>query len=174
MVAAILVLTVMGLILGTALGYAAKLFHVEGDPLVEEVAQMMPGTHCGQCGYAGCNPAAEAIVSGEAAVNCCPPGGKSLAEALAEKLGIEINLDDMADQPHYANINAELCTGCMRCSKVCPTDAIVGANKQIHVVIAAACTGCKSCHKACPENCIDMAPERETLDNWAWPKPEAA
>ena len=107
MVAAILVLTVMGLVLGTALGYAAKLFHVEGDPLVEEVVQMMPGTHCGQCGYAGCSPAAEAIVSGEAAVNCCPPGGKSLAEALAEKLGIEINLDDMADQPHYANIHAE-------------------------------------------------------------------
>lgn len=174
MVAAMLVLTFIGLLLGTALGYAAKVFHIESDPLIEEVAQMMPGTHCGQCGFAGCHPAAEAIVKGDAAITCCPPGGKQLAEALAAKLGIDINLDEMADEPLFASINAADCTGCTRCYKVCPTDAIVGANKQIHRVITAACTGCKSCFNACPESCIEMIPEGATLDNWYWPKPQAA
>jgi len=171
---AVAVLTIMGLALGWGLGFAGRIFHIDNDPLVEEIVAMMPGTHCGQCGFAGCSPAAEAIAHGEAEVTCCPPGGKPLAEALAEKLGIEIDLAGISDVPLYATIDRALCTGCMRCSKVCPTDAIVGANKQIHSVISAACTGCQSCQKACPENCIDMQPEAQTLDNWNWPKPKVA
>lgn len=174
MISAILILTTMGLILGAALGYAAKLFHVEGDPLVDEVTQLMPGTQCGQCGFAGCTPAAEAIVSGSASVTCCPPGGKQLAETLSEKLNVSIDLDAMSDEVLYAQIDAGQCTGCTRCFKVCPTDAIVGANKQIHVVMSDACTGCKACEKACPENCIAMQPALETLDTWHWPKPMSA
>lgn len=174
MIAAIFVMTLLGLLLGASLGYAAKLFHVEGNPMVEEITQLMPGTHCGQCGFAGCGAAAEAIVSGDAEVTCCPPGGKQLAETLANKLGVAVDLDDLDAEPAYASINASLCTGCTRCYKVCPTDAIVGANKQIHVVLQAACTGCKGCQKICPENCIEMKPEAETLDNWHWPKPIAA
>ena len=174
MLAAIVVLTAMGLFLGWGLGLAGRVFHVDSDPLVEEVTEMMPGTHCGQCGFAGCTPAAEAIVNGDAEVTCCPPGGKTLAQALAEKLDIEVDLDGMSDEPLFATINRDLCTGCMRCSKVCPTDAIIGANKQIHTVITAACTGCQSCQKACPEECIDMTPEPLTLDNWQWPKPDVA
>lgn len=174
MISAIVVLTMMGLILGAALGFAAKLFHVEGDPLAEEISQLMPGTQCGQCGFAGCTPAAEAIASGAADVTCCPPGGKQLAETLAEKLNISIDLDAMSDIPLYAQINAAQCTGCTRCYKVCPTDAIMGANKQIHFVMSDACTGCRSCQNACPEDCIEMTPEQETLDNWYWPKPMSA
>ncbi|GAB2190297.1 RnfABCDGE type electron transport complex subunit B [Sessilibacter sp. MAH2] len=172
MIAAIGVLTVMGLSLGLGLGYAGRVFRVEGDPLVEEIVAMMPGTQCGQCGFAGCTPAAEAIASGNAPVTCCPPGGKTLAETIAQKLGIDVNLDDLSDEIFFAQINRELCTGCMRCSKVCPTDAIVGANKQIHVVFSEACTGCKACQKACPEDCIEMKPELVTIDNWQWPQPQ--
>ncbi|MCG8535335.1 MAG: RnfABCDGE type electron transport complex subunit B [Pseudomonadales bacterium] len=174
MLAAVVVLTLMGLILGFLLGFAARLFHVDADPLVEEITTMMPGTHCGQCGFAGCSPAAEAIAKGEAEITCCPPGGKQLAAQLAEKLGIEANLDDMKEGNFYAVINADLCTGCTRCYKVCPTDAIVGANKQIHMVIANACTSCGACIKACPENCVSLEPEAITLDNWHWNKPQAA
>ncbi|WP_317933260.1 RnfABCDGE type electron transport complex subunit B [Halioxenophilus sp. WMMB6] len=174
MIAAIVVLTAMGLLLGWGLGYASRIFHVDSDPLVEEVTAMMPGTQCGQCGYAGCTPAAEAVVHGEAPVTLCPPGGKPLAVALADKLGVEVNLDGMSDVPLYAKIDRELCTGCMRCSKVCPTDAIVGANKQIHAVIRSACTGCEACDNACPEDCIDMQPDPMTLDTWNWPKPNVA
>ena len=174
MLAAIGVLTVMGLVLGLGLGYAARIFAVEKDPVVEEITAMMPGTHCGQCGFAGCSPAAEAIASGEAEVTCCPPGGKQLASDIAAKLGIEVNLEDMAEGRHFAQVNSALCTGCTRCYKVCPTDAILGANKQIHRVISNACTGCQSCIKACPEKCISLVPEQESLDTWHWPNPKAA
>jgi len=174
MLSAILVLAVMGLVLGFVLGLAAKVFHVESDPLVEEITAMMPGTQCGQCGFAGCTPAAEAVVSGDAPVTLCPPGGKPLASALADKLGVTVNLDDMDDEPKFAHIKAEQCTGCTRCYKVCPTDAIIGANKQIHAVIKKACTGCSSCVDACPEDCIDLRTPDTTLDNWNWPKPVAA
>ena len=174
MLAAILVLTSMGMILGAALGLAARVFRVESDPLVEEITQLMPGTHCGQCGFAGCGPAAEAIAKGDAEVTCCPPGGKALALTLADRLGVSVDLDDMDDTPRFAHIRSDVCTGCTRCYKACPTDAIVGANKQIHAVILKACTGCKACVKACPEDCIDMRPEPATLDTWQWPKPQAA
>lgn len=170
----IFVLLFMGLILGAALGFAAKIFKVESDPLVEEIIAMMPGTQCGQCGFPGCTPAAEAIASGDVDITCCPPGGKSLAENLADKLNISVDLSNLSDVPLYAQIDPDLCTGCTRCFKACPTDAVLGANKQIHSVITAACTGCGKCQAACPENCINMAPETETLDNWQWPKPRAA
>lgn len=174
MIASIVVLTAMGLALGLGLGYAAKVFHVDSDPLVDEIVDLMPGTQCGQCGFAGCKPAAEAIVSGDAEVTCCPPGGKALAETLASKLGVTVDLDGISDEVVFARINPDNCTGCTRCYKVCPTDAIIGANKQIHSVIADACTGCRRCEDACPEDCIELLPEDLNLDNWHWPKPVAA
>ena len=174
MLSAIFVLTTMGLILGYLLGLAARIFHVDTDPVVEEITSMMPGTQCGQCGFAGCTPAAEAIAKGDAEVTCCPPGGRQLAAAIADKLGVDADLDSMSDVPLFAEINGASCTGCTRCYKVCPTDAILGANKQIHAVISNACTGCGKCVEACPEDCIELNPELDTLDNWHWPKPAAA
>jgi len=174
MFTAVAVLTLLGISLGLLLGYADKIFAVEENPLVKEIESMLPGTHCGQCGFPGCGGAAQAIADGEAAVTCCPPGGRSLAQALADKLGVTADLSDMASAPLLARIDESLCTGCCRCYRVCPTDAIMGANKQIHVVFAEACTGCNKCVDACPEDCISMQPEQETLDNWHWPKPVAA
>jgi len=174
MIIAVAVLTLLGLALGTLLGYADRIFAVEENPLVKEIESMLPGTHCGQCGFPGCSGAAAAMVSGEAAVTCCPPGGRSLARTLAEKLGVSVDLSDIGNEVMIAAIDESLCTGCCRCYRVCPTDAILGANKQIHAVFADACTGCKKCVEACPEDCISMQPERETLDNWHWPKPAAA
>ncbi len=167
----ITVLTSLGLLLGFALGYADKVFAVEEDPLIKDVEGMLPGTHCGQCGFTGCGGAAEAMVSGDAEVTCCPPGGASLAKTLAEKLGVTVDLSDMAEGPLTATIKESLCTGCCRCYRVCPTDAIIGANKQLHYIFEEACTGCGKCVTACPEDCIALHPEEETLDNWHWPKP---
>lgn len=167
----ITVLTSLGLLLGFALGYADKVFAVEEDPLIKDVEGMLPGTHCGQCGFTGCGGAAEAMVSGDAEVTCCPPGGASLAKTLAEKLGVTVDLSDMAEGPLTATIKESLCTGCCRCYRVCPTDAIIGANKQLHYIFEDACTGCGKCVTACPEDCIALHPEEETLDNWHWPKP---
>lgn len=175
MLAAIIVLSILGFTLGGLLGIAAKVFSVgEEDPLVADIEAMLPGSQCGQCGMPGCGSAAEAIAAGTAEITCCPPGGQSLVEALAERLGIDPSTVGEAPVPKLAVINGELCTGCTRCYKKCPTDAIVGANKQIHSVIARACTGCAKCQEICPEDCIDLAPELPDLNNWHWPKPQVA
>ena len=86
MLSAIVVLSVLGFLLGGLLGMAAKFFAVEdGNPVVKEIEDLLPGSQCGQCGFPGCTSAAEAMASGTAQINCCPPGGKSLVEALGAK-----------------------------------------------------------------------------------------
>lgn len=128
MLAAVLSLTVLGAVLGVVLGVANRFLQVEGNPLVDEVLEMMPGSNCGQCGFPGCSGAASALVDGSAAATVCPPGGKALASALAAKLGLSLDLSGMDDSgPKLAAVAEELCIGCCRCAKVCPTDAIVGA-----------------------------------------------
>jgi len=132
----------------------------------------LPGTNCGQCGFAGCPAGAKALAEGSAPVTLCPPGGKALAQALADKLGLELDLSDMGDTaPRVALVIEEQCIGCTRCFKVCPTDAIVGAPKQLHSVIGEACTGCNKCTAICPTMGIVMCRPKATLQNWQWPKP---
>jgi electron transport complex protein RnfB len=173
MFAAIVSLTLLGISLGFGLGYAARILKVEVSPIVEEVSAMMPGSQCGQCGYPGCRPAAEAIVRGDAPITVCPPGGRALAEDLAAKLGVAVNLSDLADHvPMLARVSEATCIGCTRCFKACPTDAIVGAPKQLHLVIQDACTGCGSCVDVCPTECLQLHPIKETLRTWKWTKPE--
>ena len=174
MFVATLVLTALGLLLGWLLGLAAKVFAVEENPIVNEVEALLPGTQCGQCGFPGCSAAAEAMVEGTAEINCCPPGGRALTETLADLLSIDLNTLGEAPVQQLASIDDTLCTGCTKCYKACPTDAIIGANKQIHAVISKACTGCSKCKDVCPEDCISLSPEPVTLNNWHWTKPEAA
>ncbi len=175
MFTATLVLTILGFSLGGGLAFAAKLFTVEEEnPLVEQIEALLPGSQCGQCGFPGCKPAAQAMADGSADITCCPPGGRALAETLAGMMGIDINSIGETSAPLLASIEESLCTGCTRCFKACPTDAIVGANKQIHAVIRSACTGCSKCKDVCPEDCIHLDVEQPDLNNWHWPKPMVA
>lgn len=174
MISAISSLALLGLGLGIMLGYAAKYLKVEAGALVQEIEAMLPGSQCGQCGYPGCGPAAEAVANAQAAVTLCPPGGRALAQSLAAKLGVSADLSDMEDQvPQVAFVNEQLCIGCTKCFKRCPTDALIGANRQIHVVIKDACTGCGKCVDICPTESIQMRDVPLTLENWYWPKPDA-
>lgn len=173
MLAAIGSLTVLGVALGGILGIAAQKLKVNGNPLEAELVEMLPGTQCGQCGYPGCTPAATALAAGEAPVTLCPPGGRQLAAALAEKLGVTVDLSGMSDkEPAVAFVNEDLCIGCTRCFGKCPTDALVGAPKMMHAVIPEFCTGCEACVDICPTECIEMRPIAVTLQTWHWPKPE--
>ncbi len=168
-------LAVLGLALGFLLGAASRYFKVEENPLIDEIEKMMPGSQCGQCAYPGCRPAAEALVAGEAPPTLCPPGGKALAERLANKLSIELDLSGMGDMvPLVARIDESLCIGCARCIKLCPTDALVGAPKMIHAVVADACIACAKCVEVCPTECLKMHPVKVNLRLWRWPKPESA
>ena len=175
MFSAIASLTVLGALLGLGLGVAARKFAVEGDPLADEIEALMPGSNCGQCGMAGCAAAAKAIAEGSATPTVCPPGGKALATAIAARLGISVDLAGVADEgPKIAVIKEEICIGCCRCLKVCPTDAMIGAPKQIHSVIREACTGCGKCVERCPTEAAIMQPIPVTLQHWVWPKPAEA
>jgi len=175
MIAALASLTALGLLLGGLLGLASRYFKVEGNPLVEQIEELLPGSQCGQCGYPGCSPAAEALAEGQAPVTLCPPGGRALAEELAGMLGVAVDLSGVEDKAAMvAYVHENLCVGCTKCFKRCPTDAILGASKMIHTVFPDACTGCEKCFDVCPTECIEMRPVEATLQTWYWPIPEAA
>lgn len=168
----IAVITVIGLLLGIGLGIASQKLHVESDPLIDELKAMLPGAQCGQCGFAGCGPAAESLAKGEASVTLCPPGGRTLAAQLAERLGVKIDLSVLKDKgPQLAAIAEESCIGCTKCFKVCPTDAILGAPKQIHSVLTQACTGCGACVDVCPTDALALQGVLVSLRTWCWSKP---
>ena len=157
--------------LGLALGYAARKLHVEGDARVEEVMAMLPAANCGQCGFPGCAGAAEAIVAGDASPTCCPPGGKVVAQTIADHLGIKLDDGGEVARPTVAVIQEAICIGCTKCYRLCPSDAIVGAMKQMHAILDEACTGCNQCAEKCPTGAISMVEVPETLGTWVMPKP---
>jgi electron transport complex protein RnfB len=64
---------------------------------------------------------------------------------------------------HVALIDEQACIGCTLCIEACPVDAILGAQKLMHTVIAAECTGCRRCLPPCPVDCIEMV---ETGEAW--------
>lgn len=172
---AIMILAGMGLLMGGLLGFASQRLAVEANPVETELQAMLPGSQCGQCGYVGCAQAAAALARGEAPVTLCPPGGRALAEALARKLGIKADLSAHEDKgPVYAFIRPDLCYGCTRCIAECNVDAIIGATKQMHDVIADLCHGCGKCAEVCPVDGIEMRPVPVTVVSWHWPKPEPA
>ncbi len=172
MLAAILIMALGAVILGAALGYASIKFKVEGNPLVEKIEAILPQTQCGQCGYPGCKPYAEAIAEGEAEINLCPPGGQEGVRKLADLLGREVKPLDAEEKPkQVAIIDEQTCIGCTLCIQACPVDAIVGAAKQMHTIIESLCTGCELCLKPCPVACISMNIIEETIDNWKWKYP---
>jgi len=175
MLAAIASLTVLGLTLGWLLGLAARYLKVEGNPVVEKIEGLLPGSQCGQCGYPGCGPAADAVANGQAPITLCPPGGRALAEELADLMGVSVDLSRVEDKaPMVAHVHENLCVGCTKCFKRCPTDAILGGSKMIHAVFADACTGCEKCFDVCPTECIEMRPVEANLQTWYWPNPAQA
>lgn len=172
---AVIALLGLALVFGLLLGYASVRFRVEGNPLVDQIDGILPQTQCGQCGYPGCRPYAEAISEGDA-INKCPPGGQSTVEALADLLDVEaIPLEGgVEEEPvkKVAYIREDECIGCTKCIQACPVDAILGAAKQMHTVIESECTGCDLCVEPCPVDCIDMLPIETTLNTWKWDMPK--
>lgn len=177
MLSAIIALAILAIVFGLILGYAAVRYKVEGDPLVDKIDALLPQTQCGQCTYAGCRPYAEAMAKGEADINQCPPGGETTIIALADLLGKDpkpLNPEHGVEKgKRVAVIDEEICIGCTLCIQACPVDAILGAAKHMHTVIADECTGCELCLPPCPVECIYMQSVPATLDNWVWPFPQS-
>ncbi|MDH5447213.1 MAG: electron transport complex subunit RsxB [Gammaproteobacteria bacterium] len=176
MLEAIIVLTLLAVVFGLLLGFAAVRFKVEGDPVVDQIDSLLPQTQCGQCTYAGCRPYAEAIANGEAEINQCPPGGETVIVALADLLGVDakpLNEEhgEAKEEKTVVIIDEQICIGCTLCIQACPVDAILGAAKQMHTVIKDECTGCNLCIPPCPVDCIYIKPVETGLKEWKWPLP---
>ena len=123
---------------------------------------LLPQTQCKRCGYAGCKPYAEAIATGAANINQCPPGGAVTIDALSKLLGrtpLPLNPANGVEGPMLvAQIDEARCIGCAKCLPPCPVDAIVGTRKRMHTVLVDLCTGCELCVAPCPVDCIVMLP----------------
>lgn len=131
--------------------------------LIERINDELPQTQCGRCTFAGCKPYATALAEGTADINQCPPGGDTTAKALAALLNrpakpVDPHFGVMPATPMIAWIDEPACIGCTKCIQACPVDAIVGASRHMHTVIAADCTGCELCIPPCPVDCIHMRP----------------
>ncbi len=176
----------MGLIFGAILSLAAKIFAVEKDERIPQITECLPGANCGGCGYAGCGAAAEAIVKGEAAVNCCPVGGDEAAKKIAEIMGVSAGatekmvacvmcLGDCKTAKNKYDINESMdchtanrlsggmkvcangCLGFGTCVQKCKFGAL-SLIDGIAVVDKEKCTNCGSCMRECPRHIIGRVP----------------
>jgi electron transport complex protein RnfB len=149
--------------------------------LADQIEDLLPQTQCTKCGYPACRPYAEAIADGSANYNQCPPGGIEGVARLAHLLGkpvIPINPVNGVERPRpVAFIDENICIGCTLCIQACPVDAIAGAAKQMHTVVAELCTGCDLCVAPCPVDCIymiEVTPGKTGWDAWSQQQADAA
>ncbi len=160
----------LALIFGALLGFASIKLKVETDPIVNKIDALLPQSQCGQCGYPGCRPYAEAIANGDS-ITKCVPGGRQTVIKIAELLGVDVPAqEEVSEQPvdKVAFIDENMCIGCTKCIQACPVDAIIGTNKAMHTIIADICTGCELCVAPCPTNCISMIEVKKDIDHWDW------
>jgi len=146
--------------------------------LFNRIHAALPQTQCTRCGYADCAAYAQAIASGEASINQCPPGGVEGIERLSRITGLPAqplnHLNGFEGPRAVAIIDEAWCIGCTLCIKACPTDAIVGSNKLMHTVIEPYCTGCELCVPVCPVDCISLENVTGMRTGWsAWSEQEA-
>jgi len=159
-------MTGLALAIGISLAMTGRRLPQNPETPLEQLNALLPQTQCAQCGYPGCRPYAEAILSGEADINQCAPGGDATVTAIAKLLGKSATSLNPAFGSYHpgrtAVIDEAACIGCALCIEACPVDAILGAHRYTHTVIRSECTGCELCIAPCPVDCIDMVPLTKT------------
>lgn len=181
----------LGLLFGSGLAIASKAFHVEVDPKVKSIRDVLPGANCGACGYPGCDGFAAGVAKGVAPVNGCPVGGASCTEAIAEIMGVNAEQSERKvarvicsgtssnanEKYEYLGIKdcnaANLvaggskscqygCLGLGSCVTVCDFDAITIVD-GIAKIDKEKCTSCGKCLEACPKSVIKLVPYNQNV-----------
>ena len=176
----------LGLIFGILLALASKFFAVEGNPLISQVREALPGANCGACGYPGCDGFARAVAEGAAPINGCPVCSTEQVQNLGKIMGVEADnveplvavvrcqgtIDNATLKYTYEGIHdcaaaAQLadgykackyaCLGLGNCAKVCPTDAITIVD-NVSQIDRERCIACGKCAAICPRGIIGLVP----------------
>lgn len=183
---AVVVLGAIGALFAVVLYIVAQKFKVIEDPLIDEVAEVLPGANCGGCGKAGCRAFAEACVAqGNLDGLRCAPGGDPVAAKIAELLGCAVeqgepmvavvrcnpancgekrksNYDGLQSCAFQNTVYTGEsgcpfgCLGCGDCVAACQFGAITMGPDGTPVVDEAKCTACGACAKACPRRIIEL------------------
>lgn len=137
--------------------------------LIAAIDTLLPQTQCGLCGYPGCRPYAESITTNHESIDRCLPGGVKTLQKIAAVVGQDpspfiAEMQQKQKPPQVAKIREAECIGCTKCIQACPVDAIIGASKQMHTIVADECTGCELCIEPCPVDCIELTTVPEKND----------
>ncbi len=190
----VLILSGIGSIAAMILCIASRIFHVEEDPRIKGVLNILPGANCGGCGYAGCNSCAEAIIKGEAPANVCVVGQTEVATRIAEYLGMSIvesepeiaipdcrggirslkkynylGFDDCRAALLFYNGPIKCDHGCIglgTCVNACKFGAIEMGETNLPVFNPDKCVGCGECVRACPKGIISLISEKSKILHW--------
>lgn len=181
----------LGLLFGSGLAVASKVFAVHVDPKVAQIRAALPGANCGACGYPGCDGFASGVVKGVAPVNGCPVGGQACTDALADIMGVNAESSDKKvarvicsgsscnakEKFEYHGIKdcnaANLisggskscqygCLGLGSCLDVCDFDAI-SIEDGIALINPEKCTSCGKCLDICPKAVIKLVPYKQNV-----------
>jgi len=184
----------IGLVAAFLLGIASKIFYVAVDPVVLEITEALPGANCGACGFAGCSSAAKAIAKGRATADACLAGGPDVAVAIAEVMGVTIevkepdkarlgctyNIEDAEKKFIYDGPTdcraatllfngSKLCEiGCLTlgtCVNACPFDALSIGESGLPEVNEYLCTGCGTCEQVCPKGIIKLTSQTRRIQH---------
>ena len=190
---AVLALGGLTLLLAIMLLVANKKLYVDEDPRIDTVEGMLPHANCGACGYPGCRPFAEALVSGETLPGKCTVSSEDGQQAIAEYLGVALGGEEKQvarlacaggtnvarNRANYDGLRscraASLvsgggkgcfwgCLGFGDCESVCDFDAIHMDEHGLPVVDVEKCTACGDCVEVCPKDLFSLQP----LSNQLW------
>jgi len=175
------------LVLALLLVWANKKLYVYEDPRIDVVEDMLPHANCGACGYPGCRPFAEALVSGGALPGKCTVSSDEGRSAIADFLGVALGSVEKrvarlacAGGTHVARNRANYqgisscqaaalvsgggkgcfwgCLGHGDCDVVCDFDAIHMNEYGLPVVDVDKCTACGDCVVVCPKGLFSLQP----------------